>query len=142
VSLVRIRQFHYPQDYAAALRLWEDSGTGVGVGPSDSPEELERKLARDPDLFLVAEAGDQLRGTVRGGFDGRRGMVYHLAVSQPFRRKGIGSRLMAELEDRLRGKGCLRCYLLVRADNLDAVKYYEAVGWRSLDDHILGKDLR
>lgn len=139
--MVRIRQFHYPQDYAAALRLWEDSGAGVRVGPSDGPAELERKLERDPDLFLVAEAGNQLVGTVMGGFDGRRGMVYHLAVSQPFRRRGIGSRLMAELEDRLRGKGCLRCYLLVQADNLDAVKYYEAVGWRSLDDHVLGKDL-
>ena len=48
---------------------------------------------------------------------------------------------MQEVENRLRGKGCLRCYLLVRPDNLDAQRYYEKVGWKVLDDLVFGKDL-
>ena len=54
-------------------------------------------------------------GTVIGGFDGRRGLIYHLAVEPGFRKRGIGSLLMEEVERRLKGKGCLRCYLMVTA---------------------------
>ena len=69
------------RDYPAVLALWQTAGPGIHVSPSDTPPELERKLRRDPELFLAAETDDQLVGTVLGGFDGRRGMVYHLAVA-------------------------------------------------------------
>jgi len=138
---IHIRQFKYPEDYSAAIQLWESVGAGVRIGASDAPAEVLKKLQRDPDLFLVAKSGSEIIGTVIGGFDGRRGMVYHLAVALAFRRRGVASRLMAEVEDRLRHKGCIRCYLLVRPDNLDAVKYYEGIGWGLLDDYIFAKDL-
>jgi ribosomal protein S18 acetylase RimI-like enzyme len=114
---------------------------GVRVGASDSSSEIEKKLARDPDLFLVAEVDGDLVGTVIGGFDGRRGFVYHLAVAAPFRRKGIASGLMGEVERRLRAKGCVRSYLLVRPDNTAAQDYYEKIGWSVLDDVVFAKDL-
>jgi ribosomal protein S18 acetylase RimI-like enzyme len=114
---------------------------GVRVGPSDTPSEIEKKLARDPDLFLVAEIDGKLIGTVIGGFDGRRGFVYHLAVAAPFRRGGVASRLMQEVENRLRAKGCIRSYLLVRPDNADALDFYRKTGWSVLDDVIFAKDL-
>jgi ribosomal protein S18 acetylase RimI-like enzyme len=138
---VSIREFHYPEDYPAAIELWSATKEGVRIGPSDAPAEIEKKLQRDPDLFLVAEADGKLIGTVIGGFDGRRGFVYHLAVAASFRRSGVGSRLMAEVESRLRGKGCIRCYLLVRPDNSTAIRHYERGGWRLLDDLLYAKDL-
>lgn len=141
MTSVSIREFRYPDDYSRALRLWQGAGQGVRVGPSDTPEEIQKKLQRDPDLFLVAEVGTELVGTVIGGFDGRRGHVYHLAVAEPYRRQRIGSTLMAELEARLRRKGCLRCYLLVRPGNEGARLHYERLGWLEMDDHLYGKDL-
>lgn len=141
MTQIHIREFRYPADYAAALRLWESSGAGVRVGPSDTPEEIEKKLQRDPDLFLVAELGGEMIGTVIGGFDGRRGTVYHLAVASAHRRRGTASQLMEELERRLRGKGCIRAYLVVRPDNNDAMKYYETIGWGKLDDYLFAKNL-
>jgi ribosomal protein S18 acetylase RimI-like enzyme len=141
MTQVYIREFRFPADYAAAVHLWNNVGTGVHVGPSDAPAELAKKLQRDPDLFLVAVEGDQLVGTVMGGFDGRRGMVYHLAVAQTHRRSGIASRLMAEVEKRLEAKGCLKCYLLVRPDNDMAVEYYKAIGWSLSDNLIFMKEL-
>lgn len=114
---------------------------GVRVGASDAPAEIEKKLRRDPDLFLVAEADGQLVGTVIGGFDGRRGLIYHLAVAPAYRRSRLGSWLMSEVEARLRDKGCIRCYLLVRPDNTEAVGFYEQQGWNVMDDLTLGKDL-
>jgi ribosomal protein S18 acetylase RimI-like enzyme len=138
---IQIREFEFPKDYAAARHLWETAGAGVRVGASDTPEEIQKKLSRDPDLFLLAEAGSELVGTVIGGFDGRRGLVYHLAVAPDYRRQGIATLLMNELEQRLRAKGCIRAYLLVRPDNPDALKYYAAIGWGVLDDTIFAKDL-
>jgi ribosomal protein S18 acetylase RimI-like enzyme len=112
----------------------------VHLGRSDTPEEIQKKLQRDPDLFLVAEADNQIVGTVIGGFDGRRGMVYHLAVSEACRRLGVGTALMDELERRLKAKGCLKAYLMVVPDNDDAPSFYEKCGWQVMDVKIFAKE--
>jgi len=139
---IRLREFRFAEDYPAARRLWENAGAGIQLRISDEPEEIRKKLRRDPDLFLVAEADGELVGTVVGGFDGRRGMVYHLAVARPFREQGIGDKLMDELERRLRAKGCIRCYLLVTTENESAMRFYEKRGWSHMDKvRTYGKDL-
>lgn len=115
---------------------------GVHFGRSDVPTEIEKKLARDPDLFLVAESDGDLVGTVIGGFDGRRGMVYHLAVAHAHRRRGIAEALMHEIEKRLLAKGCIRAFLLVHADNTEARALYEKQNWTHLDkDVVYAKDI-
>jgi ribosomal protein S18 acetylase RimI-like enzyme len=94
-------------------------------------------------LFLVAEADGCIVGAVIGGFDGRRGLIYHLAVATSFRGKGVGSRLMDEVETRLRAKGCLKCYLMVTSDNTEVKEYYQHRGWHSMDYvHLFGKELQ
>lgn len=139
---VQLREFHYPEDYAAVRRLWESMDQGVRVGRSDTPEEIQKKLARDPDLFLVAELNEHIIGTVIGGYDGRRGLLYHLAVDGSFRGQGIGSLLLSEVESRLRLKGCLKCYLMVTPDNEEAMRFYERHGWHHMDYiRPYGKDL-
>src|SRR5690349_22940059 len=126
---IEIREYRFPADYESVFALWKSIERGVHTGRSDTPAEIEKKLARDPDLFLVAEAGSSIIGSVIGGYDGRRGLVYHLAVASEFRGMGVGSKLMDELESRLREKGCLKCYLLVTSDNPEAEIYYEHRGW-------------
>ncbi len=136
-----IREFHAPDDYTRALRLWEEMEKGIHVGPSDAPAEIDKKLERDPDLFLVAEDGGDLIGTVIGGYDGRRGFIYHLAVHADHRSRGVGSRLMNEVEARLRARGCIRCYLFVTPDNVEAMQYYQKRGWQLMDNLPYAKDL-
>ncbi len=136
-----IRLFRYPEDYDAAIALWKAAGPGINVRRSDEPEMIAHKLQRDPDLFLVAEAQGQIIGTVIGGYDGRRGMVYHLAVVASARQRGVGAALMDELESRLRQKGCIRCYLMVTAENENAMRFYEARGWEPMTVHTYGKNL-
>ena len=77
---VIVREFRFPEDHSAALKLWDAMEIGVQVGRSDTLEEIQKKLQRDPDLFLVAEINENIVGTILGGYDGRRGMIYHLAV--------------------------------------------------------------
>jgi ribosomal protein S18 acetylase RimI-like enzyme len=139
---VIIREFDLERDYAAAHALWLNSSPGVHVGLSDTREEIAKKLLRDPDLFLVAEEDGQLTGTVIGGYDGRRGMVYHLAVAEARRGRGVGKKLMVELEARLKAKGCLKYYLLVTAQNLKVVEYYQRLGWGIMPLEIMGKEIK
>ena len=136
---MNLRNFDPDRDLQAVLDLWSTAGDGVQLSPSDRPEEIHKKLQRDADLLLVAEEDGKIVGAVLGGFDGRRGMVYHLAVEQHLRRKGIGSKLMAELESRLRAKGCLKYYLLITPDNREAHDFYTELGWARMDMDVMGK---
>lgn len=140
--MIEIRPFRYPEDYDAVRRLWEMMEKGVRLGASDTQQEIEKKLRRDPDLFPVAEANGRIVGSVIGGFDGRRGLIYHLAVHPDFRQRGVASRLMEEVEARLRKKGCIRAYLLVTTGNNEAMRFYEHRGWERMDYVVTyGKDL-
>ncbi len=136
-SPAAIRPFSFAADYERVLKLWQSIETGIRVGPSDAPEEIRKKLRRDPGLFLVAEMNGDIIGTVIGGFDGRRGMIYHLAVRKEFRKQGIGGMLLAEVEKRLQAMGCLKCYLLVHAGNAEAIRFYRRRGWREQEEDIV-----
>lgn len=138
---ILIRSFRYPDDYAAVMDLWANAGNGIHLRRSDESQEIEKKLLRDPDLFLVAEHNGGIVGAVLGGFDGRRGMMYHLAVATDFRNQGIGAALMVDLETRLKDKGCIRYYLLVTMDNDEAIQFYEAHGWERMQLYAYGKNL-
>jgi ribosomal protein S18 acetylase RimI-like enzyme len=136
-----LREFKFPSDYSQVIDLWKNAGPGIHLRRSDERDEIFKKLQRDPDLFIVAEFNGLLIGSVLGGFDGRRGMVYHLAVDDSYRKKGIGTMLMNELEKRMKQKGCIRSYLLVTHDNAEAIRFYETKGWEQMDLLIYGKDL-
>jgi ribosomal protein S18 acetylase RimI-like enzyme len=142
-SSIQIREFRFPTDYESVYKLWESIEKGVHVGRSDTLAEIQKKISRDPDLFLIAELEEKIIGSVIGGFDGRRGLIYHLAVAVSFRGMGIGSCLMDEVEARLRAKGCLKCYLLVTSDNTEVEDYYRQRGWQPMDSvHLFGKELQ
>ena len=141
VPSIQIRSFQYPQDYSDVMHLWANAGDGIQLRRSDEPEEIEKKLLRDPDLFLVAEHDGEIVGAVLGGFDGRRGMMYHLAVAASHRQQGLGAMLMEALEARLKAKGCIRYYLLVTWDNQEAIRFYETHGWERMQLHAYGKNL-
>lgn len=136
-----IRTFEFPADYQAVIELWKNAGEGIHLGVSDTYAEIARKIERDPQLFLVAEKEGRLIGTVLGGFDGRRGLVYHLAVDQAHRKHGIATALMAELEKRFKAIGCLRAYLLVTPENQEAQQFYEKRGWQRMEILTYGKYL-
>ena len=137
-----IREFDLAHDYEAVLALWRAAGPGIQVGPSDTQEEIAKKLTRDPDLFLVVEEAGEINGAVLGGFDGRRGMVYHLAVLPEQRGRGLGAALLTELESRFKAKGCLKSYLLVVPENPQVLDFYRKRGWGVMDVYVMGKEFR
>ena len=138
---VKLRTYILEQDYDAVFALWASAGPGIQLRTSDEFSEIARKLTRDPDLFIVAHSGKRLVGAVMGGWDGRRGYVYHLAVARPARGRGLGDALMVELERRFALKGCLRMNLFVADQAPEAVGFYERLGWSRLPATGMGKSL-
>lgn len=129
-------------DYPAVLVLWQQSGPGITLRPSDEPAEVARKLERDPDLFLVAEEDTIVIGVIMGAWDGRRGWVHHLAVQTNWRNRGVGSALLSKVERRLKAKGCLKVNLMVLKDNVDAQRLYVRLGYQAMSSTLLmGKEL-
>lgn len=125
---MRLRTFT-PQDYDRVVALW--AAAGLNLSPSDTPAGLAHKLERDPDLFLLAEDEESgtLVGAVMGCYDGRRGWINHLAVADGWRGDGIGRRLVAEVERRLRAKGCAKMNLLIEPANAAVQGFYERLGY-------------
>jgi ribosomal protein S18 acetylase RimI-like enzyme len=137
-AALEIRPFD-PDDEDAVVRLWVDCG--LVVPWNDPHRDIARKLKVRPDLFLVAYGDGELVGTVMAGYDGHRGSINYVAVHPAHRHQGIGGRLMAEAEARLRAAGCPKINLLVRSTNTEVIGFYEALGFHRDDVVSLGKRL-
>ena len=127
-------------DHDAVVALW------TAVFPNDPPwnepnQFIRRKRDVQPDLFWVAEDGDELVGTVVAGYDGVRGWIYHLAVDPSKRGRGAARLLMATAEHSLEELGCPKINLQVRANNTGVVDFYKALGYVAEERVQMGKPL-
>ncbi|GAA1833009.1 GNAT family acetyltransferase [Agromyces salentinus] len=126
-------------DAEAVVALWRESGLVV---PWNDPHlDIERKLAVQPELFLVAEADGVPVGTAMAGFDGHRGWVNYLAVTPERRGGGLGALLMAEAERLLAERGCPKLNLQVRSSNAAVIEFYRRLGYQVDEVTSLGKRL-
>ncbi|MFF5054699.1 GNAT family N-acetyltransferase [Micromonospora sp. NPDC000663] len=132
---MRVREFAWP-DYDDVAALWTGSGRDVL-----SRAELTAKLVRDPQLFLVAEVADAVVGVVLGTYDGRRGMILRLAVAPAYRRRGVATALVAEVERRFAALGCPRVNLLVLPEDTAALRFWQALGYVPQPDVLCSKPL-
>jgi ribosomal protein S18 acetylase RimI-like enzyme len=136
----QIREFDI-SDYDAVLRLWKE--VGLIIRPGDNLDGVRLKLQRDPDLFLVATDKGEVVGCVMGGWDGRRGWIYHLAVESSHQRQGLAKTLVRELEARLAGKGAKKVNAQVYRSNIKSLRFFNACGYEvHLDLVMIGKPLR
>ncbi|CDG47409.1 GNAT family acetyltransferase [Serratia symbiotica] len=135
---MEIRVFRQ-DDFEEVITLWERCDL---LRPWNDPEmNIERKLNHDADLFLVAEVGGEVVGSVMGGYDGHCGSAYYLGVHPDYRGRGIANALISRLEKKLIACGCLKIQLMVSEDNDSVVDMYEKLGYELQDIVSLGKRL-
>lgn len=133
-----IRPFYEP-DRQAVIQLWQDCDL---TRPWNDPDkDISRKMAFQPELFLVAEDKEQVIASAMAGYDGHRGSVYYLAVSPDYQARGIGKQLMSEIEDRLIKLGCPKLNIVVRSSNDKVLEFYRKLDYASDDVVSLGKRL-
>ena len=135
---MEIRSFE-SQDEESVIQLWRDCG--LTVPWNDPHRDIQRKLCVPPQMFLVACSDGRIVATVMAGYDGHRGWINYLAVEPGMRHTGLGRRLMAEAEKRLRAAGCPKINLQVRSNNAEAIEFYKRIGFRTDDVVSLGKRL-
>jgi ribosomal-protein-alanine N-acetyltransferase len=99
-------------------------------------------LAEFPEAFLVAEVGGAVVGYVMGrmeyGFShlkrlglSRKGHIVSVAVKGEHRGRGVGSLLMQKAQEAMAARGAEESYLEVRVSNLDAIRLYQKLGYRT-----------
>lgn len=124
------------EDYDYVYELW-NSVSGMGLNDlDDSYEGIKKYIERNPDTSFVAEDGGRIIGVILSGHDGRRGFIYHTAVSQEYRNRGIGKKLAQLALDALRKKGISKVALLVLSKNKVGNAFWEKMGFGSRDDII------
>ena len=109
-------------DYQEVAELW----TEVGMWPHVAEDEdwFAGMLARNPDCALVWREGGGVIGTVVGAWDGLRGWIYRLAVTESERGRGIGGALLEAAESRLQAMGVKQINLMVYEQNGKAEAFY------------------
>ncbi len=128
------------KDYERVVRLWKIAG--LVLRPGDERAQIQRKLERDPELFLVAEQNGSLVATVLGAWDGRRGWIHHLAVRPAKQRSGLGTLMVRELEERMRRKGVVKVNAIVYRTNQKSINFFAKNGYRLQDEDLMfGKPL-
>jgi len=134
---VVIREFR-SRDGEGLRALWEQVGFG-SLGDDDM--SLRRFAQRNPGLLLVASQGTQVVGSGMGGWDGRRGWIYHLAVAEAQRREGLGRELVRRIEVGLAAVGCRKVNATVRGGNAEAAAFWRSVGYEVNEARQYGRTL-
>jgi len=99
-------------------------------------QQIAHLLTDYNSVSLVAKANDKIVGFIIGMIHFERnslaGHILTIDVSPTHRQKGIGVRLLQEIENILKGKGVKSCVLEVREDNIAALSLYQKLGYKKV----------
>lgn len=125
---VRIRPLR-TSDYDDVLALLAVAEMNPHPRGRESPAAFRRQLAAFPRTYLGAFDGDRLVGCVFGTHDVRKAWVNRLAVDPKYRRRGIASRLVREVERRFRSQGMEMFVALVDDGNRPSRALFRSLGY-------------
>lgn len=110
----RIRELH-EDDLDVAIRLWDEPAAGSTTPVFGVSDLITAVRAHAP--AVVAVVGDELVGAVVANVNGARAMVMRISLAAGWRRKGIGSAMLTELERQLVAAGAHRISCLLADQN-------------------------
>ena len=116
-------------DYCRVYDLWENT-PGMGLNSVDDTREgIEKYLQRNPNTCFVAEKNNEIIGAVLSGHDGRRGLIYHLAVKISEREQGVGNTLLDSAVEALKKEGIAKVYITIYKNNATGNAFWEKRGF-------------
>lgn len=121
-------------DYDAVYALWL-SCAGMGLNDlDDSREGIKRFLDRNPETCFTAVENGKVIGVIIAGNDGRRGYIYHTAVSPEHRRRGIAAALVEQVMAAMKKCGINKAALVVFDRNENGNAFWEKQGFTRRTD--------
>lgn len=122
------------KDYSAVYALWLGTA-GMGLNPvDDSPQGIAAYLERNPASCFVAEENGEIVGAIMSGHDGRRGFIYHTAVAEAARGRGIGRKLTEHALAALKRQGIHKVALVAMSNNRIGNAFWERLGFTTRED--------
>jgi len=116
-------------DYENVYNLWLNT-PGMGLNSVDDSEMgIKKYLLRNPDTCFVAEKDSEIIGVILSGHDGRRGLIYHMAVKVSERERGIGTTLLEYALEALKTEGITKVYIVVFKNNKTGNAFWEKRGF-------------
>lgn len=114
----RIRDFH-PDDLDAAVRLWDNPAASSEAPVFGLSDLIAAVRSHEPAVVAVAgnEHGEELVGTAVATVSGGRAWVMRISLATTWRRRGIGSAMLGELERRLVAAGVHRIQCLLAGES-------------------------
>ncbi len=97
-----------------------------------SEEDFYTSLEDADRFFLTAMEGETLLGFAGLQQSFEQGDILTVAVDPQFRRRGVGTQLLAGLIEAFRQRGGNQLFLEVRASNTAARKLYERFGFQEI----------
>jgi len=91
------------------------------------------EFSADNGHYVAIKDGGRILGYSGFRYVLDEGHITTLAVSPKFRKKGIGTKLIAQLIEDAKVKGLKKLYLEVRQSNVAAQKIYKKFGFKVLD---------
>lgn len=123
-----IRNFNI-EDYNSLIELWKAAELPYKPQGRDSKEKIESELKKGIAIFLVAESGGKIIGSILGTHDGRKGWINRVAVDPEYQKKGIAKKLIAEVEKKLDELGLDIIACLIEDWNDRSMKVFEKLGY-------------
>ena len=120
--MVRVRRAE-PEDIPAMLQIARQSVTAARWS-ADAYRQMFSSEAEPKRLALVVEEDGQVAGFIIGRQVATEWELENIAVQGPARRRGLGTRLLGEFLNQIRGKGAREIFLEVRESNRAACMLY------------------
>lgn len=122
-------------DLEESLKLWRISFNAGFSTNFDTKEILIKYLNRNPKFSSVACTKDEkIVGALMCGHDGRRGSIYHTAVYNEYRNKGIGRRMEQRSLAELKKVGITTGFLFININNHGSEEFWDSIGWTVFPD--------
>ena len=121
-------------DYDDVRALWMTI-RGFGIRTlDDSPADIRRFILRNPTTSVVARVGNLIVGSILCGSDGRQGSLYHVCVAKEYRRRGIGTKMVAYCMQQLKLMGINKVSLIAFTKNDAGNAFWNGIGWTRKTD--------
>ena len=120
--MAKIR-FYKDSDYEEVIIVLKEGNLFDTVW--ESRENLKRKIGRDSESILVAEEDGKIVACVFLVEDGWSAFIWRLSVRKNYRKKGIGSQLMEEVEKIAKKRKNKEISLFVDENNIPLEEWYK-----------------
>jgi len=136
---IRMVDFADPAVQALLVDVLDELSERYGGSGDDTPIATD-DFAPPNGAFFVADDGDRLVGCAGWRRHGDDAELKRMFTAKAARRRGLGRRLLAAIEESAREAGCRRLILETGDRQPEAIALYEKAGYARIEDFGYYKD--